>query len=133
MTAGPIYGLMAEFETPTELVHAAKGAYAAGYRKMDTYTPYPLEEAAEAIGAHHNRVSLIVLIGAMLGMCGGYSLQYWVSAVTYPLNVGGKPVANVGDVRNALKEAKTNGKHTILMRVRMGDATRFVAVPLGNA
>jgi hypothetical protein len=88
---GPIYGLMAEFETPTELVHAAKGAYAAGYRKMDAYTPYPLEEAAEAIGAHHNRVSLIVLIGAMLGMCGGYSLQYWVSAVTYPINVGGKP------------------------------------------
>ncbi|MGZ4855954.1 MAG: quinol:electron acceptor oxidoreductase subunit ActD, partial [Candidatus Angelobacter sp.] len=52
MTSGPIYGLMAEFETPTELVEAAKGAYAAGYRKMDTYTPYPLEEAAEAIGAH---------------------------------------------------------------------------------
>ena len=57
MTAAPIYGLMAEFETPTELVEAAKGAYAAGYRKMDAYTPYPLEEAAEAIGAHHNRVS----------------------------------------------------------------------------
>jgi serine protease Do len=49
------------------------------------------------------------------------------------LDVGGKPVTNVGDVRNALKEAKTNGKHTVLMRVRMGDATRFVAVPLGNA
>jgi serine protease Do len=49
------------------------------------------------------------------------------------LDVGGKTVANVGDVRNALKEAKTNGKHTVLMRVRMGDATRFVAVPLGNA
>jgi ActD protein len=88
---GPIYGLMAEFETPTELVHAAKGAYAAGYRKMDTYTPYPLEEAAEAIGAHHNRVSLIVLIGAMLGMIGGYSLEYWVSVINYPINVGGKP------------------------------------------
>ena len=41
-TAAPIYGLMAEFETPTELVHAAKGAYDAGYRKMDTYTPYPM-------------------------------------------------------------------------------------------
>ena len=49
------------------------------------------------------------------------------------LDVAGKPVTNVGDVRNALKEAKTNGKHTVLMRVRMGDATRFVAVPLGNA
>src|SRR6478609_4384870 len=91
MTAAPIYGLMAEFETPTELVEAAKGAYAAGYRKMDAYTPYPLEEAAEAIGAHHNRVSLIVLIGAMLGMIGGYSLEYWVSVINYPLNVGGKP------------------------------------------
>ena len=91
MTSAPIYGLMAEFETPTELVEAAKGAYAAGYRKMDTYTPYPLEEAAEAIGAHHNRVSLVVLVGAMLGMIGGYSLEYWVSAVAYPINVGGKP------------------------------------------
>ena len=75
MTAAPIYGLMAEFETPTELVEAAKGAYAAGYRKMDAYTPYTLEEAAEAIGAHHNRVALVVLVGAMLGMIGGYSLE----------------------------------------------------------
>ena len=49
------------------------------------------------------------------------------------LDVGGKPVANVGDVRNALKEAKTQGKHAVLMRVKMGDATRFVAVPLGSA
>jgi serine protease Do len=49
------------------------------------------------------------------------------------LDVAGKPVTNVGDVRNALKEAKTSGKHTVLMRVKMGDATRFVAVPLGNA
>ncbi|HYL92096.1 MAG TPA: DUF3341 domain-containing protein [Alphaproteobacteria bacterium] len=91
MTAGPIYGVMAEFDTPGELVKAAKAAYDAGYRKMDTSTPYPLEEAAEAIGVHHNRVSLIVLIGAMLGMIGGYSLEYWVSAVSYPINAGGKP------------------------------------------
>ena len=75
-TAQPIYGLMAEFDTPTDLVHAAEAAYAAGYRKMDAYTPYPLEEAAEAIGAHHNRVPLICLISAMLGMIGGYALQY---------------------------------------------------------
>jgi Protein of unknown function (DUF3341) len=91
MTAHPIFGLMAEFDNPTDLVHAAKAAYAVGYRKMDAYTPYPLEEAAEAIGAHHNRVALVTLIGAMLGMIGGYSLEYWVSAVNYPINVGGKP------------------------------------------
>jgi hypothetical protein len=91
MSTTPIYGLMAEFDNPTDLVHAAKAAYDAGYRHMDTYTPYPLEEAAEAVGAHHNRVALITLIGAMLGMIGGYALQFWVSAVNYPLNVGGKP------------------------------------------
>ena len=91
MKSEPIYGVIAEFDNPTDLVHAAKSAYDAGYRKMDTYTPYPLEEAAEAIGAHHNRVPLITLIGAMLGMLGGYSLQFWVSAVNYPINVGGKP------------------------------------------
>lgn len=91
VNSSTVYGVMAEFETPTDLVHAAKGAYDAGYRSMDTYTPYPLEEAAEAIGVHHNKVPLIVLIGAMCGMVGGYLLQYWVSAVTYPINVGGKP------------------------------------------
>lgn len=91
MTAEPVYGLLAEFDNPTDLVHAAKGAYAAGYRKMDAYTPYPLEEAAEAIGVHHNRVSLVCLIGALLGMIGGYSLEYWISAVNYPINSGGKP------------------------------------------
>ncbi len=91
MSTTPIYGLMAEFDNPTDLVHAAKAAYDAGYRHMDTYTPYPLEEAAEAVGAHHNRVALITLIGAMLGMIGGYALQFWVSAVNYPINVGGKP------------------------------------------
>lgn len=91
MSVTPIYGLMAEFDNPTDLVHAAKAAYDAGYRKLDTYTPYPLEEAAEAVGAHHNKMALVTLIGAMLGMIGGYSLEYWVSAVNYPINVGGKP------------------------------------------
>lgn len=91
MKAEPIYGVLAEFDNPTDLVHASKGAYDAGYRIMDTYTPYPLEEAAEAVGAHHNRVPLITLTGALLGMIGGYSLQYWVSVMNYPINVGGKP------------------------------------------
>ena len=91
MKAEPLYGVMAEFDNPTDLVHAAKGAYDAGYRNMDTYTPYPLEEAAEAVGAHHNRVPLVTLTGALLGMIGGYSLEYWVSAINYPINAGGKP------------------------------------------
>lgn len=86
-----IYGLLAEFDTPGELVHAAEAAHDAGYRVMDCYTPYPVEEAAEAIGFHKNRVSLCTLIGGILGGSGGYSLMYWVSVITYPINVGGKP------------------------------------------
>jgi hypothetical protein len=86
-----LYGLLAEFETPTELVRAAEAAYAAGYRKMDTYTPYPIEEAAEAIGFHKNRVPLIVLLGGLLGGASGYALQYWINVISYPLNIGGRP------------------------------------------
>ena len=57
----PIYGLLAEFDTPTELVEATKAAYSAGYRKMEAYSPFPIEEASEAVGFHKSRVPLIVV------------------------------------------------------------------------
>jgi hypothetical protein len=87
----PIYGLMAEFESSTELVHATESAYAAGYRKMDAYSPFPIEEASEALGFHKTRIPLIVLIGGLLGGSGAYALQYWINCISYPLNVGGRP------------------------------------------
>jgi hypothetical protein len=86
-----LYGLMAEFEEPALLVAATHRAYKEGYRRMDAYSPYPIEELHEALGAHHTRLPLIVLIGGLCGCIGGYLLQYWVSAVAYPINVGGKP------------------------------------------
>lgn len=73
------YGLLAEFDTPTDLVRAAEAAYAAGYRRMDCYTPYPVEEAAEAIGFHRNHVSLICLLGGILGCCAMFGMETWVS------------------------------------------------------
>lgn len=85
------YGLLAEFDTPTELVVAAKAAYDAGWRRLDCYTPYPVEEAAEAIGFHTNRVSLVCLIGGLLGLCAMFGLETWVSVWAYPLNIGGRP------------------------------------------
>jgi len=85
------YGLLAEFETPGALVHAAERAHEEGYRLMDCFTPYPIEEAAEAVGFKKNRVSLITLIGGICGGLGGYSLMYWISVIDYPINVGGKP------------------------------------------
>jgi hypothetical protein len=88
----PIYGLMAEFDSPGHLVTAAHRARQAGYVKMDGYSPYPIEELSEAIGFRHTRLPLIVLIGGILGCLGGYLLQYWVSVIEYPMNIGGRPL-----------------------------------------
>jgi len=87
----PIYGLLAEFDTPTELVVAARRAYEEGFRRMDAYSPFPIEELAEAIGMHSDRVPLVVLVGGILGGLGGYMLQYWINVISYPVNVGGRP------------------------------------------
>ncbi len=89
--APPVYGLLAEFEDPNALVAAARRARQQGYRRMDAYSPFPIEELGEAIGAHDSRLPLIVLIGGLIGCIGGYLLQYWVAAIAYPVNVGGRP------------------------------------------
>jgi hypothetical protein len=85
------YGLMAEFDSVNSLVDAANRTREAGYKRIDAYSPFPVEGLAEAIGFHHDEVPLVVLIGAVLGGLGGYLLQYWISVVSYPINVGGKP------------------------------------------
>ena len=90
--AGTTYGLIAEFDDPTSLVAAAANARDAGYRCMDAYSPFPIEELHHALGSHQTKLPLIVLIGGLVGCLGGYALQYWASAITYPLNVGGKPL-----------------------------------------
>jgi len=86
-----LYGVMAEFDNPTDLVAAARRTYEAGYRRINGYSPYPIEELSEAIGFHHTRLPLIVLIGGVLGGLGGFFMQYWMAVIDYPLNVGGKP------------------------------------------
>lgn len=88
----PIYGLMAEFEHPEELVSAAESARKAGYKKMDAYSPMPVEGLAEALGSRKTLVPLLVLIGGLSGGTGGYLLQYWLSAIYYPINIGGRPL-----------------------------------------
>jgi hypothetical protein len=95
MNEPAIYGLMAEFDTADEIVAAAKRTHAAGYKKIDAYSPFPVEELWEAIGFHHNRVALVVLIGGILGCMTGYGLQYWVANIAYPVNVGGRPFHSV--------------------------------------
>ena len=91
-TSSAVYGVLAEFENPTSLVAAAHRAHDAGYRRMDAYSPFPIEELHEAIGGHHTRLPLIVLIGGLIGCIGGFALQYWASTIAYPVNVAGKPL-----------------------------------------
>ena len=90
-TRPPTYGLMAEFENPSDAVAAARRVHEEGYRRIDAFSPYPIEALSEAIGVHSTKMPLIVLIGGLAGLLGGYLLQYYVHVIDYPLNVGGRP------------------------------------------
>ena len=87
----PLYGVMAEFDNPTDLVAAARQTYEAGYRRINGYSPFPIEELSEAIGFTKTSLPLIVLIGGIIGGLLGFFMQYWMEVIDYPLNVGGKP------------------------------------------
>ena len=85
------YGLMAEFSTHEELVHAAAKAYERGFRKMDGYAPFPVEGLAEALGKK-TRLQLLVLIGGIIGGLGAYFMEWDANVVSYPINIGGRPL-----------------------------------------
>jgi hypothetical protein len=87
-----IYGLLAEFNTPGELVRATEAAHAEGYRRMECYTPYPVEEAAEALHFHKNRVPLLTLLGGLLGVTTAFLMETWINVWSYPLNIAGRPL-----------------------------------------
>lgn len=86
-----VYGLMAEFESPPQLLAAVRRAREAGYRKMEAYTPFPIEELSHEIGHEHSALPWIVLTGGVVGALAGFGLQYWSSVIAYPVNIGGRP------------------------------------------
>ncbi|MBI3211014.1 MAG: DUF3341 domain-containing protein [Candidatus Solibacter usitatus] len=88
----PLYGLMAEFETADELVHACEAAHAEGYRKMDAYSPLPIEELHHALHIPDTPLPKFVLAGGLAGMVAGMGLLQWISNIAYPYNVGGRPL-----------------------------------------
>jgi hypothetical protein len=87
-----IYGLMAEFDNVNDAITAARRTYAAGYRRIDAYAPYPVEELSEAVGFHGNGVALVCLVGGLLGATAAYVLQWWIHTISYPVNIGGRPL-----------------------------------------
>ncbi len=91
MSRPELYGLLAEFHSPEEIVKAARAVREAGYREVDAYTPYPMEEVLDALHLHRTHVPRLALAGGVVGLVGGFALQYWSSVVEYPMNVGGRP------------------------------------------
>lgn len=82
---------MAEFDTPTELVDAARQVRDAGYKKTDAFSPFPIHDIDEALGIKRSILPFMVLAGGFAGLIGGLALQIWVHAIEYPLNIGGRP------------------------------------------
>ncbi|MDX1630271.1 MAG: DUF3341 domain-containing protein [Thermoanaerobaculia bacterium] len=91
-TSGRLYGLLAEFSSPGELIDATRKTREEGYREMDAYSPFPSDELVEALGNHHSKLPLLVLIGGLVGCFGGFGLQWWVNEIAYPINIGGRPL-----------------------------------------
>lgn len=90
-TPASAYGLMAEFDKPEDLLEAAKRTYAEGYRRLDAYSPLPIHGLAQAIGFSHTNLPIATFVCGVIGAICGYSLQYWVHVLEYPLNIGGRP------------------------------------------
>ena len=88
----PIYGVMAEFDNPTALVHAARRVYERGYKKVEAYSPFPIEELSEALHQPKNKLPMVVLMGGVLGGLAGYLMQYYVTVIHFPINIGGRPL-----------------------------------------
>jgi hypothetical protein len=91
-TRAPVHGLMAEFESSDALVNAARAAHQAGYRALDAYSPFPIEDLDEALEFRESLIPRLMLVGGVLGALIGYGLQYYTMALAYPLNVGGRPL-----------------------------------------
>lgn len=85
------YGLLAEFDTATELVDAATKVREAGYTKTDAFSPFPLHEIDEALGIKRSILPVLVFFGGLTGTCLGVGLQVFVHYIDYPMNIGGRP------------------------------------------
>ena len=90
-----LYGYLASFAQPEDLLHAAREARQNGYRKMQAYSPFPVEGLAEEVGFRFNWLPWLVLGGGLAGGAGGYFMQYYACAVSYRLNVGGRPLHSI--------------------------------------
>ncbi len=86
-----VYGMLAEFTDPKDLVEAARLTRHEGFTRIDAYSPFPIHGLADAIGFHTTKLPLIVLAGGLIGGLGGFFMQYYATTISYPLNIAGRP------------------------------------------
>lgn len=91
MKRKPVYGLLAEFETPEALLEATQKTHAAGYQRIDAFSPMPIEGLSEACGFEQTKVAPATFVGGALGAAIGFGIQYYASVINFPLNIGGRP------------------------------------------
>jgi Ni/Fe-hydrogenase subunit HybB-like protein len=92
---GPWFGVLARFQGPAELMAAAGRLRAAGYRRFDTHSPFPIHGMDRNLGLSRSKVPLFTLAGGLAGLAFAEWIQWYQSAVAYPLVVGGKPLNSV--------------------------------------
>jgi hypothetical protein len=86
------YAILAEFDTPAEIMHAAEVVRDAGYRRWDVFTPYPIHGMDDAMGLKNSKVGWFSFIGGVTGYTLGMLMIWWMNSVNYPIVVGGKPM-----------------------------------------
>src|SRR3954471_12220757 len=87
-----VYGLIATFKDHEDLLEAAHRVRGDGYRRIDAYSPFPVDGLAEALGHGTTLVPLLFLLGGIIGALGGYFMQWYAMSLDTPLNIGGKPL-----------------------------------------
>lgn len=86
-----LYGVMAEFTSPRDILHAAEAVRERGFTKLEAYTPFPVHGLDNVLGHPGSKMPWVILCGALFGGGGGLALQWWTSAIDYPIKIAGKP------------------------------------------
>jgi mono/diheme cytochrome c family protein len=92
---GRLYGVLAEYDTPGELLEAARKVRDAGYTEFDCYSPFPVHGIDEAMGIKRTILPVLIFAGGFAGACGGLLLQWWCNAYNWPWNISGKPAWSI--------------------------------------
>lgn len=94
-TENKVFGLLAEFKNPGDLMKAASLTGKAGYTKFDCHSPFPIHGMDDAMGLKPSPLGIIVLVHSLIGFIGALALQIWSSSIAYPINISGKPFINL--------------------------------------